>query len=44
MLNIKDVTADDAGEVAFNLKELCSKTTLTVEGKLHGYHTGAKTM
>ncbi|CAJ1072459.1 obscurin isoform X23 [Xyrichtys novacula] len=33
MLTIKDVTVTDAGEVAFNLKDLNSKTTLTVEGK-----------
>ncbi|XP_060900885.1 obscurin isoform X2 [Labrus mixtus] len=33
MLTIQDVTAADAGEVAFNLKDLSSKTTLTVESK-----------
>ncbi|KAL0966229.1 hypothetical protein UPYG_G00292620 [Umbra pygmaea] len=35
ILVIKDVTPEDAGEVVFNIKNLNSKTTLTVEGKAH---------
>ncbi|KAK7945499.1 hypothetical protein WMY93_001227 [Mugilogobius chulae] len=33
MLVISDVTPADAGEVVFSIKEICSKATLTVEGK-----------
>ncbi|XP_041658856.1 obscurin isoform X31 [Cheilinus undulatus] len=40
MLTITDVTAADAGEVAFNLKDLNSKTTLTVEGKASSVSKG----
>lgn len=36
MLMIKDVTPYDAGEVVFTIKDLCSKATLTVEGKGFG--------
>ncbi|XP_068459615.1 obscurin isoform X1 [Clinocottus analis] len=33
MLTVKDVVPADAGEVVLNIKDLSSKTTLTVEGK-----------
>lgn len=33
MLAIKDVSPSDAGEVVFTMKDLCSKATLTIEGK-----------
>ncbi|XP_026168652.1 obscurin isoform X2 [Mastacembelus armatus] len=40
MLTIKDVTPSDAGEVVFNMKDLVSKTTLTVEGKASSVSKG----
>ncbi|XP_045907721.1 obscurin isoform X24 [Micropterus dolomieu] len=44
MLNIKDVTPADAGEVIFNIKDLSSKTTLTVEGKASSVSKGLQSV
>ncbi|XP_030016091.1 obscurin [Sphaeramia orbicularis] len=40
MMTINDVTPADAGEVVFNIKDLCSKTTLAVEGKASSVSKG----
>ncbi|XP_075954719.1 obscurin [Anarhichas minor] len=40
MLTVNDVSPADAGEVVFNIKDLSSKTTLTVEGKASSVSKG----
>ncbi|KAK9538589.1 hypothetical protein VZT92_003751 [Zoarces viviparus] len=40
MLTVNDVSPADAGEVVFNIKDLRSKTTLTVEGKASSVSKG----
>ncbi|XP_029381509.1 obscurin isoform X2 [Echeneis naucrates] len=40
ILTIKDVTPGDAGEVVFNIKDINSKATLTVEGKASSVSKG----
>ncbi|KAM6920582.1 obscurin [Lycodopsis pacificus] len=40
MLTVNDVSPADAGQVVFNIKDLSSKTTLTVEGKASSVSKG----
>ncbi|XP_068593691.1 obscurin isoform X3 [Cebidichthys violaceus] len=44
MLTVKDVIPADAGVVVFNIKDLSSKTTLTVEGKASSVSKGLQSV
>ncbi|KAM9719649.1 obscurin isoform 24-T25 [Menidia menidia] len=44
MLSIKDVTPADSGEVVFSIKDLSSKTSLTVEGQASSISKGLQSL